>query len=422
MPVYNTEKYVETAVYSVLMQTNADFELICIDDCSTDSSLEILKNLSNLDSRIKIYENDLNRGAAYCRNLGINVSNGDYIFFLDSDDWINFNTFETLEPYAKSNNLDILMFKFITYWDDINSFSVEPFYDMEFMNKYDKKVFTHIDLEPQSLFEIPGANCNKLYSKEFLIKINLKFPEGLMFEDTAVFFEYMLKAKRISLINDYFYNRRRRKNSVMTTTGKKIFDIIPITEDLMNLFLNDNDIYARYKKGVINIVFSILGEKYKVINNKYNEEYIQKVDLLINKFDEKYNIIKDIENNINGNNLEFYTKLPFNKLKPYNCDLKNFRLSLGDDLLISDLKITDNFLKDFINNTIIYNQYKKTFLRFIFEKLKEKCNTCHDDFKEEIFQQCKYLVNKFYSEYDLYFDIMEYVDSDLIDFFSQDFI
>ena len=127
MPVYNSEMYLETAIISVLMQSFTDFELICIDDGSTDSSLEILERFSASDSRIKVFRNNSNKGAAYSRNRGIEIAHGHYIFFLDSDDWINFNTFEILEPYAKSNNLDILMFKFMTYWDETNTFSIEPF-------------------------------------------------------------------------------------------------------------------------------------------------------------------------------------------------------------------------------------------------------------------------------------------------------
>lgn len=422
MPVYNTELYLETAILSVLKQSYKDFELICIDDCSTDSSSEILEKYSNLDSRIKIFKNESNRGAAYCRNRGLEISKGEYIFFLDSDDWINFNTFEILENFSRINNLDILMFKFITYWDESNTFSIEPFYDMKFMDQYIDKIFNHTDIKPNLLFDIPGANCNKLYSKEFLIKINLKFPEGLMFEDTAVFFEYMLKAKRVSLINEYFYNRRRRKNSVMTTTGKKLLDIITIANDLVEVFFEDIENYNIYKNGLLNITFSMLKGKYNLINDEFKEEYLQKSSSLIQKLNDKYNIIYDIEDNLNKNNLEFYNKLKLNETKLYTCDLENFTVSLGKNILIKDLKITKEFTNIFLNNNTFYENHKENLLTFIFEKLKEKCLCSEDNIKEKNFQQCKYLVNKLYSEFDLYPDIKNYVNPNLIDFFNQDFI
>ena len=416
MPVYNTEKYLETAILSVLMQTYGNFELICIDDCSTDSSLEILRQFSASDSRVKIIENDSNQGLSYNRNRGLDIAKGDYILFLDSDDWLAFNTLEILHSVAKPNNLDMLMFKFITYWEDLNTFSIEPFYDMKFMDKFVEKSFNHYDLNPNSLFDIPGAACNKLYSKDFLVRNNFKFPEGLIFEDTAVFFENMINATKISLVDEYLYNRRRRKNSITTYTGKKLMDSILISEDLIKIFLKDAEIYNRYKKGVLNIVFSILRGKYDTIDDEFKEEYLQKSKLFIQELNDDYNLLNDIETNLNANNMKFFNKLH------YSCDLENFNLFLGDDLLISEMKFSDNFTDIFLNNTTHYDAHKETFLNFIFKKLKEKCVSNEKNVKENNFQQSKFLVNKLYSEYDLYDDIIKYVDFELIDFFNKDVI
>lgn len=420
MPVYNTEMYLETAILSVLMQTNGDFELICIDDCSTDSSLDILKRFSTLDSRIKLLKNDVNRGLSYNRNRALEVAKGDYIFFLDSDDWISLNTLEILQSVVETNDVDMVIFKFITYWEDLNNFSIEPFYDMKFMDKFIGKVFNHYDLDPNSLFDIPGASCNKLYSKDFLTKRDFKFPEGLIFEDVAVFFENMIKANKIYLVNEYLYNRRRRKNSITTSTGKKLLDSIEIAKDLINVFIHDDEIYNRYKKGAINITFSFMRSKYNSIDEEFKEEYLQKSFLLIQEFNNNYKLKNDIEENLNKNNLEFYNKIKYNK--NYECDLENFRLTFGDEIVFSDMKITEKFEEVFLNNKLIYENNKKEFLRFIFEKLKEKCTYCNDNVKDVNFQQCRFLVNKMYSEFDLYDEIINHVDSNLIDFFNQDFI
>lgn len=419
MPVYNTEKYLETAILSVLMQTNNDFELICIDDCSTDSSLDILERFSTLDSRIRLLKNDTNRGLSYNRNRGIEIAKGDYIFFLDSDDWISLNTLEILQSVVQTKDLDMVIFKFITYWEDLNNFSIEPFYDMKFMDKFIGKEFNHYDLDPNSLFDIPGASCNKLYSKDFLVKRDFKFPEGLIFEDVAVFFENMIKANKIYLLDEYLYNRRRRKDSITTSTGKKLLDSIEIAKDLMNVFIPDDEIYTRYKNGAINITFSFLRSKYNSIDEEFKEEYLQKSNLLIQELNNNYKLKNDIEESLNKNNLDFYNKVKYNK-KCY-CDLENFRLTFGGEIIFSDMKITENFEK-VLSNRLIFESNKKEFLSFIFKKLKEKCINCTDNIKESNFQQCKFLVNKMYSEYDLYNDIMNCVDSNLINFFNQDFI
>lgn len=421
MPVYNTETYLETAIWSVLMQTNGDFELICIDDCSTDSSLDILKKFSTLDSRIKLLINDTNRGLSYNRNRGIEIAKGDYIFFLDSDDWLSLDTLEILQSVVQTKDVDMIMFKFITYWEDSNNFSIEPFYDMKFMDKFIDKEFNHYDLDPNSLFDIPGASCNKLYSKDFLVKRDFKFPEGLIFEDVAVFFENMIKANKVYLVNEYLYNRRRREDSITKSTGKKLLDSIEIAKDLINVFIHDDEIYNRYKNGAINITFSFMRSKYNSIDEKFKDVYLQKSKLFINELiNNNYNLKSDIEENLNKHNLNFYNRILYKK--KYECDLENFRLTFGEEILFSDMKITDKFEKMFLENKLIYEINKNEFLNFIFKKFIEKCNHCDDDVKEENFQQCKFLINKMYSEYGLYNDIMNCVDSKFIDFFNQDFI
>ena len=92
IPVYNTEDYLHVCLNSILKQSYGDFEIICVDDASTDSSLEILEYFTKKDSRIKILKNDSNRGQGFSRNRGLDVAEGKYIFFLDSDDWINADT------------------------------------------------------------------------------------------------------------------------------------------------------------------------------------------------------------------------------------------------------------------------------------------------------------------------------------------
>ena len=119
VPVYNVEKFLHVCLNSVLNQTYPDFEIICIDDASTDSSLEILEYFFQKDSRIKIIKQDFNQGPGHSRNCGLNVAKGKYIFFLDGDDWIDFNTFEVLIKKADENDLDLLFFNEIHFlWEN----------------------------------------------------------------------------------------------------------------------------------------------------------------------------------------------------------------------------------------------------------------------------------------------------------------
>ena len=109
IPVYNTEKYLKKCLDSIINQTLKSLEIICIDDCSTDNSLNILKEYQLKDKRIKIIEQKENKGQGVARNLGLNIAEGEYIGFIDSDDWVDLNFFEKLYFAAKKYNSDVAL-------------------------------------------------------------------------------------------------------------------------------------------------------------------------------------------------------------------------------------------------------------------------------------------------------------------------
>ena len=110
VPVYNVEKYLKDCLDSVVNQTLEDIEIICVNDGSTDNSLAILEEYAEKDSRIKIITQE-NKGLGGARNTGLYHANGEYISFIDSDDWIELNTFEELYNMSKNLDLDMLMFQ-----------------------------------------------------------------------------------------------------------------------------------------------------------------------------------------------------------------------------------------------------------------------------------------------------------------------
>ena len=157
IPVYNVEDYLHVCLNSVLKQTYQNFEIICIDDASTDSSTEILEYFTQKDSRIKILKNDSNKGPGYSRNKGLEVAQGKYISFLDADDWFSPDAFEILIHKCEQENLDVLIFKNIVYYEESQDFGFEKYYDMEFMNKFENKIFNHWDVDKTKLFVMSNA-------------------------------------------------------------------------------------------------------------------------------------------------------------------------------------------------------------------------------------------------------------------------
>lgn len=300
VPVYNVENYLFVCLNSILKQTYEDFEVICIDDASTDSSLDILEYFTQKDSRIKVLKNDFNRGPGFSRNRGLEVAQGKYISFLDGDDWLSPNAFEILIKKAENDNLDLLMFKNVVYYEDPHEFGFEKYYDMEFMNKFENNIFNHFDLDKTKLFEMSNAVWNKFYLKSFLDENNIRFPsENLIHEDNPFFYKAFIHAKKISLINVYLHNRRRRPNSIMTFNDERVFDNIDLCYSILDTFLENYQLYQYYRKEILNYISSILIIKHDQIEDQFKEEFFRQSQEVYKNFITDYGLYEDIVKYVN---------------------------------------------------------------------------------------------------------------------------
>jgi len=309
IPVYNCDKYLDTCIQSILMQSFSNFEVICIDDNSTDNSLFILERYAKKDERIKILINDENKGSGYSRNKALDIANGKYIFFLDSDDWIEDETLEFLYNRCEKDDLDVIMFKNIVFYENKLDFGYERYYDMNYMDKYDGVIFNHWDLTSNEVFNLPVGPCNKLYKKSFLDKYHIRFPnENLIQQDNPFFFKVITLAENVGVSTKYFYNRRRRSKSVMGSLGdERLFSRIYIAELLVAYFLNDKKLYNRYKKDLFNRVSKHLtNEAYEFIKEDFKQEMYDSIHNLYIKFFEEYGLKEDIIDCVDENLLLKY--------------------------------------------------------------------------------------------------------------------
>lgn len=308
IPVYNVEDYLHVCLNSILKQSYEDFEIICVDDASTDSSLEILEYFTKKDSRIKVLKNDSNKGPGFSRNRGLDVAEGKYISFLDGDDWFSPDAFEILIKKAEQDNLDLLLFKNIVYYEEPREFGMEEYYDMEFMNEFENKIFNHWDLDKTKLFVMSNAPWNKFYLKSFLDENNIRFPnENLIHEDNPFFYKVITSAKRVSLIDKYLHNRRRRPNSIMTLNNGRLFDNIDAMYKVMDVFFEDMELYDYYKKEVLTYIFSsVFKGKYNQIEDDLKEDFFKAVQEAYKVYIKKYGLYDDIKENIDKEVLDFF--------------------------------------------------------------------------------------------------------------------
>lgn len=218
IPVYNTENYLRECLDSVVQQTLEEIEIICVNDGSPDNSREILMAYAESDGRIKVIEQN-NAGLSAARNAGLAAAKGAFIYFLDSDDRIDPHALEILYGEASLKNLDILYFNGSTFYDDKK---LERQHQ-KFKNRYERNIELQDVTTGKQLYERMQSartyNPNvviQFFSKAFLLRNELSFFEGILHEDTLFSLTCILKAERVSCIQDVLYKRRMRSDSIMT--------------------------------------------------------------------------------------------------------------------------------------------------------------------------------------------------------------
>ena len=243
IPVYNREKYLKQCLDSVINQTLQDIEIICIDDGSTDRSLKVLNEYGKKDGRIKIL-NQENQGPGLARNSGLKIARGEYIGFVDSDDWIDLNFYETLFTEAKKQDADL----------------ARTLYVYEFQEHSKKDNINKTILEKKSKGELLNVNehsvviWNAIYKREYLQKNNIYFDnlqgvEDVPFTAKATYYS----KKTVPVTGTYYHFRTEVENKVTIFNKKRIEEMLKankITLDFINSvkYENKTDYLVAFKR------------------------------------------------------------------------------------------------------------------------------------------------------------------------------
>ena len=232
IPVYNVEKYLFDCLDSVRNQTFADWEAICVDDGSTDDSAIVLEAYAAKDARFKIVGQP-NGGLSAARNTGLSQASGDYVLFLDSDDWLERNALEVL-----SQNLfdeDMLCFSGRRYFEDEQAFK-KP--DRLKRQTYSTGMGYYNDNALQARDFAFVCVVLRAYKRTFLLERDLWFKEGIYHEDNLFTPKACFYAEQVSQIEDSLYNYRVRQSSITTTANeKRLRDMLAIANELAAFFI-----------------------------------------------------------------------------------------------------------------------------------------------------------------------------------------
>jgi len=218
IPVYNTAEYLSEAIKSILQQTLRDIEIIAINDGSEDNSLQILEQLSLEDTRIKVISFDTNVGVSVCRNKGIELATGEFIYFFDSDDILSLDCLELCYQKMLVEILDFLIFDGVSFYHGEMKTGFNPNYERTQYLK--NNIYTGKDIL-KVLNEHNGYSCSVclcFIRKDYLKSIKLEFLPGVLFEDVLFTIILYLSAQRVGFINRSFFSRRIRPNSTMTSS------------------------------------------------------------------------------------------------------------------------------------------------------------------------------------------------------------
>ena len=240
IPVYNTSIYLRQCLDSVLNQDFDDYEVICVNDGSTDNSLEILREYEKKSSKIKVVD-QINSGVATTRNTALKNASGDFLAFLDSDDFIKENYLSKLYNTALNTGSDIVICNFYRYYEQTN-FAKPVFY------KFRRGQFDEYEilkgLIPDNL--IHSYLWNKLWRREIFEGHNI-FP-NMKFEDLAIMSELIYKANKITVIPDALYYYRIRKTSIVRSISLQTQNDYLKAYAFIRLFLEENKEYQRFKR------------------------------------------------------------------------------------------------------------------------------------------------------------------------------
>lgn len=314
IPVYNVEKYLVYCLESIKNQTYTNIEIICINDGSTDNSLNILNEYSKKDSRIKVLSQP-NQGQSIARNEAINITNGKYIYFLDSDDMIELNTLEITVKHLEERQLDILFFDGCAIFE--NNELEECYSKYKTMYKKNincEKTLTGFDMFAKlvSSNNYIASQCLYIFDKKLIVENDIRFKENSIHEDNLFTFKLLLSASKVAYINETLFIRRVREGSTMTKV--KTFDnflgylvcIMEMTDFLESLNIKDNKTLIEYLDKFIQNTINLYGklplvEQVKIetldIQKKYFFELFLKPRLTCKEIQKCY---KQEINSLNG--------------------------------------------------------------------------------------------------------------------------
>lgn len=306
VPIYNSQNYLEKCIKSLISQTLKDIQIILINDGSTDNSEKIIKSFD--DKRI-VYISKNNEGIGKTRNLGIDKATGEFLAFVDSDDYLNEHFCEYMYQKAVNDDCDLVVCDFFEERNTLVGIKFKDFKD------------TNLRETPELINYINLGPCNKLYKKSLFDDKSNRFEENLKYEDAPFVVKMLLSANKIGKVNDYLTYYVIHSNSETTIRDKRMYDILEITDIIVNDLKKVNYPNDSLVSLAVMILTDYTIQQRYISNVKYRHDFINKAFKYLNNLDRKWRRCSYLKR---FPSLKRYVKTSKLLTKIY-CDLYNLR-------------------------------------------------------------------------------------------------
>ncbi len=302
IPVFNPGNLLVKCLDSVKNQSMEEIEIICIDDGSTDNSLEVLERYEKFDSRFKIFHQE-NLGAGFARNRGIDYSNGEFILFVDSDDFIEENTCEILYNLAKNLYCDLILFDAVCHMEDNRNLNIIHF-SKNNPNDFNYFSFDYNYTKDKVFYGDYGVIWTKFYKSSFLKENNIMFPNHKIYNDVEFHVKTLTLAKNIGYSPNCFYHYNSIGQSSLQTSHintRNVFVFFDVLDNILS-FLNENNLYEEFKIDFIDFSIFELKNKLKSIDECFKQDFFE----MSKQFFYSLNLCGDDFNDISDENFIYF--------------------------------------------------------------------------------------------------------------------
>lgn len=285
IPIYNVASFVEECLMSALSQTYSNIEYIIVDDCGTDNSIELVSTIvskSNRRTSIKIVSHNRNLGLSEARNTGIWNSTGDYLYFLDSDDYITPNAIELMVAFVEKYSPDFVIANMKLFGNDKN---------IDFLHTKEDVIETNISIAlAYSESKWYMMACNKLISREFILENNMFFYPRIYHEDELWSLKLALFANTMAICHEYTYFYRINSSSITGHISEKhIRDLCVVIDESMRLLSENQNIclYSRVRTLYLKVLTNLSNTNF---TSDFRLDILNRLSYLRKPLSEKINI------------------------------------------------------------------------------------------------------------------------------------